>query len=111
MRLIKEECKEVCDELDMLLRSPTTTTTYAIMARLLKELADLRYVVEGTAVAFALDIDGAFKETHRSNMSKLDENGQPIYDAGGKVLKGPGYTPADMSKFVHLTEAEGEQTA
>lgn len=106
MRLIKEECDEVVAELTKLLTVTRTEDTYEIMALLLKELADLRYVTEGAAVAFGLDIDGAFRETHRSNMSKLGADGKPIYDEGGKVLKGPRYEPADMTKFVYLHEGE-----
>lgn len=107
-RLIREEYEEVMAELDMLTRASNTTTTYAICARLLKELADLRYVVEGCAITFGLDIEGAFVETHQSNMSKLGADGKPITDAGGKVLKGPNYRPADMTKFVKITDTEGE---
>ncbi len=106
MRLIKEEAKEVVDELTKLLNVTGTLETHAIMGLLLKELADLRYVTDGCAVAFGLDIDGAFRETHRSNMSKLGADGKPIYDAGGKVLKGPNYTPADMSQFVQVHEGD-----
>jgi predicted HAD superfamily Cof-like phosphohydrolase len=108
-RLIREEYEEVMAELDMLTRVHNTTTTYAVMARLLKELADLRYVVDGCALTFGLDIEGAFKETHRSNMSKLGADGKPIKDEGGKVLKGPNYSPADMTKFVSITDTEGEE--
>ena len=54
-------------------------------------LADILYVVYGAAAAFGMDIDEIFEEVHDSNMSKLDENGSPIYSDLGKVLKGPGY--------------------
>ena len=54
-------------------------------------LADILYVVYGAAAAFGMNIDEIFEEVHDSNMSKLDENGKPIYSELGKVLKGPGY--------------------
>ena len=108
-RLIREEYEEVMDELAYLavLRDPLEI--HATFQRLLKELADLRYVVEGCAVSFALPIEEAYREVHRSNMSKLGPAGRPIYDDGGKVLKGPGYDPADMTKLVpDITDIEGE---
>ena len=106
MRLIEEECKEVLDELKALLRAQDYEAYLAALGRLLKELADLRYVTDGCAVTFGLPIDEAFAEVHRSNMSKLDDDGRPIKDTGGKVLKGPNYSEADMSKFVTLIEGE-----
>ena len=54
-------------------------------------LADILYVVYGAAAAFGMDIDEIFEEVHDSNMSKLDENGKPIYSELGKVLKGQNY--------------------
>jgi predicted HAD superfamily Cof-like phosphohydrolase len=100
MRLIHEETKEVIEELEKLLYQLDPAMKQGTLGSLLKELADLRYVVEGCAVTMGLPIDDAYAEVHRSNMSKLGEDGQPIYDKGGKVLKGPGYEPADMTKFV-----------
>ena len=102
MRLIDEEYKEVRAELLKLIHSADKPFYDAIPAlrALLKELADLRYVVEGTAVAFGLDIEGAFAEVHRSNMSKLGPDGKPLYRADGKVLKGEHYEDAQMCLFV-----------
>lgn len=66
-----------------------------------KELADLLYVVLGTAVEHGIvKFDEIFSEVHRSNMSKLGEDGKPIYREDGKVLKGPNYTPPDLSRFL-----------
>jgi predicted HAD superfamily Cof-like phosphohydrolase len=66
----------------------------------LKELTDLLYVVYGTAATFGWDIDTAFNRVHASNMSKLDDNGKPIYRADGKVLKSKNYQPPDLSDLV-----------
>jgi predicted HAD superfamily Cof-like phosphohydrolase len=63
---------------------------------LAKELADLLYVVYGTAVTFGIDIDKVFAEVHSSNMSKLGVDGKPIYREDGKVLKGPNYAPPNL---------------
>ena len=57
----------------------------------LKELADLVYVCYQFAASQEWDLDEAISRVHESNMSKLDENGKPIYRADGKVLKGPNY--------------------
>jgi predicted HAD superfamily Cof-like phosphohydrolase len=60
-------------------------------------LADLLYVVYGTAVVHGIDIDQVFYEVHRSNMSKLGLDGKPVMRADGKVLKGPTYSPPDIA--------------
>lgn len=67
---------------------------------LLKELADLLYVVYGTAATFGWDIDTAFNRVHQSNMSKLGDDGKPIYREDGKVLKSSNYKPADLGDLV-----------
>lgn len=66
----------------------------------LKELADLLYVLYGTAATFGWDIDTAFNRVHQSNMSKLGDDGKPIYREDGKVLKSKNYVPADLSDLV-----------
>lgn len=100
LRLIREEYEEVRTELEILAYSKNPTLVNETLARLLKELADLRYVVEGCAVAFGLPFEEAFEEVHRSNMSKLDENGKPLYREDGKVMKSPLYQEADMTNLV-----------
>lgn len=100
MRLIREEYEEVMHELGALVYEPTPERVVARYRLLLKELADLRYVLEGCAVSLGLPIEEAFREVHASNMTKLGADGEPILDAGGKVLKGPNYRPADMVRFV-----------
>jgi predicted HAD superfamily Cof-like phosphohydrolase len=59
-------------------------------------IADLLYVVYGTAVEMGLDANALVQEVHRANMSKLDENGKAILREDGKVLKGPNYKPPDI---------------
>ena len=62
----------------------------------LKELADLVYVCYQMAASQEWDLDEAMRRVHKSNMSKLGEDGKPIYRADGKVLKGPNYAPPNL---------------
>ena len=63
-------------------------------------LTDILYVTYGAGHAFGIDLDKCFDEVQNSNMSKLGENGEPIYNDAGKVMKGPKYFKPDLSKFV-----------
>jgi len=64
-------------------------------------LGDMLYILCGTIIEHGMQnvIDDVFEEIHRSNLSKLDENGQPIYREDGKVIKGPNYFPPNLKKF------------
>ena len=63
-------------------------------------LTDILYVTYGAGHAFGIDLDKCFEEVQQSNMSKLNENGKPIYNESGKVMKGPSYFKPDLTKFV-----------
>ena len=63
-------------------------------------LTDILYVTYGAGHAFGIDLDKCFDEVQNSNMSKLDENGEPIFNESGKVMKGPNYFKPNLSKFV-----------
>ena len=63
-------------------------------------LTDILYVTYGAGHAFGIDLDKCFDEVQNSNMSKLGENGKPIFNESGKVMKGPNYFKPDLSKFV-----------
>ena len=63
-------------------------------------LTDILYVTYGAGHAFGIDLDKCFDEIQNSNMSKLGENGEPIYNESGKVMKGSNYFKPDLSKFV-----------
>ena len=63
-------------------------------------LTDILYVTYGAGHAFGIDLDQCFDEVQRSNMSKLDENGKPIFNEQGKVLKGPNYFKPNLEKFI-----------
>ena len=63
-------------------------------------LTDILYVTYGAGHAFGIDLDKCFDEVQNSNMSKLGENGEPIYNESGKVMKGPNYFKPDLTKFI-----------
>lgn len=60
-------------------------------------LADIAYVTYGAAVTFGIDLDAVVAEVHRSNMSKLDQDGRPVLRADGKVLKSSRYSPPEIA--------------
>jgi len=87
--LIKEELEEL---------------QVALQEKNLKEVADaltdILYVTYGAGHAFGIDLDKCFEEVQSSNMSKLDDNGKPIYDRNGKVMKGPNYFKPNLEKIL-----------
>ena len=87
--LIKEELDEFED---------------AINKKDIKEVADaltdILYVTYGAGHAFGINLDKCFEEVQKSNMSKLGEDGKPIYNDLGKVMKGPKYFKPDLSKYI-----------
>ena len=93
--LIVEEFKEFLEAEGMLFRKNTT-----IEAEALKELADLIYVCYQYAENMGWLLDEALDRVHLSNMSKLDEEGKPVYREDGKVLKGPNYKPPTLTDLV-----------
>ena len=93
--LITEEFKEFLEAEGMLFRSGTE-----FPANCLKELADLVYVCYQYAANMRWDLDEAMYRVHESNMSKLDDDGNPIYREDGKVLKGPNYKPPNLEDLV-----------
>ena len=65
-------------------------------------LTDILYVTYGAGHSFGVNLDKCFDEVQRSNMSKLGEDGNPIYNDSGKVMKGPSYSPPDLKKIIKL---------
>ena len=63
-------------------------------------LTDILYVTYGAGHAFGIDLDKCFDEVQSSNMSKLGDDGKPIYNEQGKVMKGPKYYKPDLNKFI-----------
>ena len=76
----------------------------AIKIKNLKEIADaltdILYVTYGAGHAYGIDLDKCFSEVQRSNMSKLGEDGKPIYNEKGKVMKGPKYFKPNLKQFI-----------
>ena len=89
INLIEEELKEFKD---------------ALFNKDIKEVADaltdILYVTYGAGHAFGINLDDCFNEVQRSNMSKLGNDGKPIYNEHGKVMKGPNYFKPDLKKFL-----------
>ena len=63
-------------------------------------LTDILYVTYGAGHAFGINLDECFQEVQNSNMSKLGDDGKPIYNENGKVMKGPKYFKPDLKKFI-----------
>jgi predicted HAD superfamily Cof-like phosphohydrolase len=87
--LIKEELEE--------LRIAIDTKNLVEVA---DALTDILYVTYGAGHTFGINLDKCFNEVQQSNMSKLDEHGNPIYNDLGKVMKGPKYLKPELSKFI-----------
>ncbi len=88
--LIEEELNELKD---------------AIKKKDIKEVADaltdILYVTYGAGHAFGINLNDCFEEVQKSNMSKLGDNGKPIYNEKGKVMKGPKYFKPNLKKFLN----------
>ena len=93
--LIVEEFKEFLEAEGLLFRASDEHHAHA-----LKELADLVYVCYQYAENMGWLLDEALHRVHQSNLSKLDEDGNPIYREDGKVLKGPNYAPPDLTDLI-----------
>ena len=87
--LIKEELSELTDAMNN-----------KDLLEVADALTDILYVTYGAGHAFGIDLNKCFDEVQRSNMSKLGDNGKPIYNEQGKVMKGPKYFQPDLSKFI-----------
>ena len=99
--LINEESCEFLDACEELEEQPLNTH---LQVEVLKELSDLVFVCYQFAAAFGLDLDTAMQRVFESNMSKLGEDGKPIYREDGKVLKGPNYFKPSLGDLVPQTE-------
>ena len=89
--LIKEELREL-----------TEAMNNKDLLEVADALTDILYVTYGAGHAFGINLDECFEEVQNSNMSKLGEDGKPIYNELGKVMKGPNYFKPNLSKFVNI---------
>jgi len=89
LALIQEEVEELQTALDA-----------GDIVEIADALTDILYVTYGAGHSFGIDLDDCYQEVHRSNMTKLGEDGRPIYRADGKVMKGPNYEPPNLVQFI-----------
>ena len=104
-KLLLEECAEVCTELNKIEMTLThgKPISKEQWADLLKELCDLQYVLSGTIISFNAimgSFNPAFNRVHSSNMSKLNDEGKPIFNKDGKVTKGPNYKKPNLEDLI-----------
>ena len=87
-----------------LIREELSELEEALEKKDIKEVADaltdILYVTYGAGHSFGINLDQCFEEVQRSNMSKLGENGNPIYNDSGKVMKGPNYFSPNLKKIM-----------
>jgi len=93
MQLRYDLIKEELDELEIAMKTKN-------MKEIADALTDILYVTYGAGCAYGIDLDKCFKEVQRANMSKLGEDGKPIYNEKGKVMKGPNYSEPNLKQFV-----------
>ena len=116
LNLIREEVAELEGEI---IRINTKHAYHKPVPReliweLIKELADVQYVVSGFAVMFGIDLEEAFRIVHRSNMTKLDTDSRLPHEVDpdtGKIKKGPFYEPADVSGVIYAGKADQDREA
>jgi predicted HAD superfamily Cof-like phosphohydrolase len=93
MRLRYELIKEELNELEEAMKTKN-------LKEIADALTDILYVTYGAGFAYGINLDKCFKEVQRANMSKLGEDGKPIYNEKGKVMKGPNYLEPNLKQFV-----------
>ena len=89
-KLIEEELEELKEAIDK-----------EDLKEVADALTDILYVTYGAGHAFGINLDKCFEEVQNSNMSKLDENGKPIYNELGKVMKGPNFFKPNLEKLIN----------
>ena len=93
MKLRFDLIKEELNELELAMKTKN-------LKEIADALTDILYVTYGAGYAYGIDLDKCFKEVQRANMSKLGEDGKPIYNEKGKVMKGPNYIEPNLKQFV-----------
>ena len=89
LKLIKEEL----EELEQALNDKN-------LLEVADALTDILYVTYGAGHSFGINLDACFEEVQRSNMSKLDEDGKPIFNEYGKVMKGPNFSKPNLKQYI-----------
>lgn len=109
-KLIEEEVQELYAEIDrgMAEYAASGKVSQKTLADMMKEMADVQYILSGMAVTFGMPVDAVFDRVHDSNMSKLGDDGKPVRREDGKVMKGPNYHPPvldDLAEAIPVVEA------
>jgi predicted HAD superfamily Cof-like phosphohydrolase len=93
MRLRFDLIKEELNELELAMKTKN-------LKEIADALTDILYVTYGAGYAYGINLDKCFKEVQRANMSKLGDDGKPIYNEKGKVMKGPNYSEPNLKQFL-----------
>ena len=93
MNLRFDLIKEELDELEQAMKTKD-------LKEVADALTDILYVTYGAGCAYGINLDKCFKEVQRANMSKLGEDGKPIFNEKGKVMKGPNYLEPNLKQFI-----------
>ena len=93
MQLRFDLIKEELNELELAMKTKN-------LKEIADALTDILYVTYGAGYAYGINLDKCFKEVQRANMSKLGNDGKPIYNEKGKVMKGPNYSEPNLKQFV-----------
>ena len=93
MQLRYELIKEELNELEQAMKTKN-------LKEIADALTDILYVTYGAGYAYGINLDKCFQEVQRANMSKLGDDGKPIYNDKGKVMKGPNYLAPNLKQFV-----------
>lgn len=112
-KLIEEEIAELYAEIDKGMAEIESGGKIAreTLANLMKETADVQYIVSGLNVTFGLPADQVFDRVHDSNMSKLGDDGKPVRRDDGKVMKGPNYHPPTLVDLVDVIPVPARDAA
>lgn len=106
IKLVEEEYAEVIDEVGELdsegILEKLYNSNFIDKVKLTEELADLQYVINFAAVVLELPLNEVFEEKHKANMTKLGDDGKPILNGYGKILKGPNYQKPDYKRFFNV---------
>lgn len=103
-KLIGEEVEELYAEIDKARAEIDAggSITRETLAAMMKELADVQYILSGMVVTFGMPADRVFERVHQSNMSKLGHDGKPVRRDDGKVMKGPNYHPPTLDDLIDV---------
>lgn len=112
-KLIGEEVEELYAEIDKARAEIDAggSITRETLAAMMKELADVQYILSGMVVTFGMPADRVFERVHQSNMSKLGHDGKPVRRDDGKVMKGPNYHPPALDDLIDVIPVDDDADA